>query len=118
MSLASLPRKVTCGSGCWWAWQSCCCWASCWPCGKVAVRRRPRKGEKHKHSESPEGSMSSTVPEAILSDDADGSAKDALRVLDELRAEPHVSEEQYRSLAEMLPGVAWTARPDGWIDYA
>lgn len=28
------------------------------------------------------------------------------------------SEAQYRSLADLIPGVVWTARPDGWIDYA
>lgn len=28
------------------------------------------------------------------------------------------SETQYRSLADLLPGVAWTARADGWVDYA
>ena len=27
------------------------------------------------------------------------------------------SEEQYRSLAEAIPQIVWTARPDGWIDY-
>lgn len=24
----------------------------------------------------------------------------------------------FRSLADLIPGVVWTARPDGWIDYA
>jgi eukaryotic-like serine/threonine-protein kinase len=28
------------------------------------------------------------------------------------------SEEQYRSLADLIPGIVWTARADGWIDYA
>ncbi|TMQ32832.1 MAG: PAS domain-containing protein [Planctomycetota bacterium] len=28
------------------------------------------------------------------------------------------SEEQYRSLANLLPGAVWTARADGAIDYA
>jgi PAS domain S-box-containing protein len=28
------------------------------------------------------------------------------------------SEEQYRSLADLIPGVVWTARADGGIDYA
>jgi PAS domain S-box-containing protein len=32
----------------------------------------------------------------------------------ELRA----SEEKYRSLADLIPGIVWTARPDGWIEYA
>ena len=35
-------------------------------------------------------------------------AEDALRT----------SEEKYRSLADLIPGIVWTARPDGWIDYA
>lgn len=28
------------------------------------------------------------------------------------------SEEKYRSLADLIPGIVWTARADGWIDYA
>jgi len=28
------------------------------------------------------------------------------------------SEEQYRSLADLIPGIVWTARADGWIEYA
>jgi PAS domain S-box-containing protein len=28
------------------------------------------------------------------------------------------SEAQYHSLADLIPGIVWTARPDGWIDYA
>lgn len=28
------------------------------------------------------------------------------------------SEEKYRSLADAIPGIVWTARADGWIDYA
>jgi PAS domain S-box-containing protein len=28
------------------------------------------------------------------------------------------SEAKYRSLADLIPGIVWTARPDGWIDYA
>jgi PAS domain S-box-containing protein len=36
------------------------------------------------------------------------------RVESELRA----SEAQYRSLADLIPGIVWTSRPDGWIDYA
>lgn len=28
------------------------------------------------------------------------------------------SEEQYRTLADLIPGIVWTARGDGWIDYA
>jgi PAS domain-containing protein len=30
----------------------------------------------------------------------------------------HASEEQYRSLADLIPGVVWTARADGWVNYA
>jgi serine/threonine-protein kinase len=36
------------------------------------------------------------------------SAEEALRA----------SEAQYRSLADLIPGIVWTARPDGWIDFA
>jgi PAS domain S-box-containing protein len=28
------------------------------------------------------------------------------------------SEERYRSLADLIPGIVWTARADGWIDFA
>jgi PAS domain S-box-containing protein len=28
------------------------------------------------------------------------------------------SEAKYRSLADLIPGIVWTARPDGWIDFA
>ncbi|MCI0700101.1 MAG: protein kinase [Planctomycetia bacterium] len=28
------------------------------------------------------------------------------------------SEEKYHSLADLIPGIVWTARADGWIDYA
>src|SRR5262245_53692486 len=28
------------------------------------------------------------------------------------------SEAKYRSLADLIPGIVWTARADGWIDYA
>jgi PAS domain S-box-containing protein len=37
---------------------------------------------------------------------------------DRLLAALRASEEQYRSLADLIPGIVWTARPDGWIDYA
>jgi eukaryotic-like serine/threonine-protein kinase len=33
---------------------------------------------------------------------------------EELRA----SEEKYRFLADLIPGIVWTAQPDGWIDFA
>src|SRR5262249_38947799 len=45
-------------------------------------------------------------------------AEAAVRVLEEARAALRASEEQYRSLADLIPGVVWTARADGWIDYA
>jgi PAS domain S-box-containing protein len=28
------------------------------------------------------------------------------------------SEAKYRSLADLIPGIVWTSRPDGWIDFA
>jgi PAS domain S-box-containing protein len=28
------------------------------------------------------------------------------------------SEEKYHMLADMIPGIVWTARADGWVDYA
>jgi PAS domain S-box-containing protein len=28
------------------------------------------------------------------------------------------SEEQYHSLTDLVPGVVWTARADGWIEFA
>lgn len=28
------------------------------------------------------------------------------------------SEEQYHTLADLIPGIVWTARADGWIEYA
>ncbi|HEX8472698.1 MAG TPA: PAS domain S-box protein [Pyrinomonadaceae bacterium] len=33
------------------------------------------------------------------------------------RAEAEASEERYRYLAETMPQIIWTARPDGWLDY-
>ncbi len=33
------------------------------------------------------------------------------------RAEAEASEQRYRFLAETIPQIAWTARPDGWMDY-
>src|SRR5207237_7020235 len=42
----------------------------------------------------------------------------AVRVLEEAREALRASEEQYRSLADLIPGVVWTARADGGIDYA
>jgi eukaryotic-like serine/threonine-protein kinase len=45
-------------------------------------------------------------------------AETAVRVLEEAREALRASEEQYRSLADLIPGVVWTARADGWIEYA
>jgi len=50
--------------------------------------------------------------------DARAEAEAAVRVLQEAREALRASEEQYRSLADLIPGVVWTSRPDGWIDYA
>jgi PAS domain S-box-containing protein len=49
--------------------------------------------------------------------EARAEAEAALRALEESRAALRASEQQYRSLADLVPGVVWTARPDGWIDY-
>src|SRR5262249_20494762 len=50
--------------------------------------------------------------------EARAEAEAALRALEESRAALCASEQQYRSLADLVPGAVWTARPDGWIDYA
>jgi PAS domain S-box-containing protein len=50
--------------------------------------------------------------------EARSQAEAAVHVLEEAREALRASEEQYRSLADLIPGVVWTARPDGWIDYA
>jgi serine/threonine-protein kinase len=50
--------------------------------------------------------------------EARSQAEAAVRVLEEAREALRASEEQYRSLADLIPGVVWTARADGWIDYA
>jgi PAS domain S-box-containing protein len=50
--------------------------------------------------------------------EARADAEAAVRVLEEAREALRASEEQYRSLADLIPGVVWTARPDGWVDYA
>jgi PAS domain S-box-containing protein len=50
--------------------------------------------------------------------EARAQAEAAVQVLEEAREALRASEEQYRSLADLIPGVVWTARPDGWIDYA
>jgi PAS domain S-box-containing protein len=54
------------------------------------------------------------VREREARDDAEA----AVRVLEEAREALRASEEQYRSLADLIPGIVWTARADGWIDYA
>jgi PAS domain S-box-containing protein len=50
--------------------------------------------------------------------EARAEAEAAVRILEEAREALRASEEQYRSLADLLPGVVWTARADGWVDYA
>jgi PAS domain S-box-containing protein len=50
--------------------------------------------------------------------EARSQAEAAVCVLEEAREALRASEEQYRSLADLIPGVVWTARADGWIDYA
>jgi PAS domain S-box-containing protein len=50
--------------------------------------------------------------------EARSQAEATVRVLEEAREALRASEEQYRSLADLIPGVVWTARADGWIDYA
>jgi PAS domain S-box-containing protein len=45
-------------------------------------------------------------------------AEAAVRVLEEARLALHASEQRYHSLADLIPGVVWTAQPDGSIDYA
>jgi len=50
--------------------------------------------------------------------EARSQAEGAVRVLEEAREALRASEEQYRSLADLIPGIVWTARSDGWIDYA
>jgi PAS domain S-box-containing protein len=50
--------------------------------------------------------------------EARSQAEAAVHVLEEAREALRASEEQYRSLADLIPGVVWTARPDGSIDYA
>jgi PAS domain S-box-containing protein len=50
--------------------------------------------------------------------EARAEAEAAVRVLEEAREALRASEAQYRSLADLIPGIVWTARPDGWIDYA
>jgi PAS domain S-box-containing protein len=42
----------------------------------------------------------------------------AVRVLEQARESLRASEPPYRAMADLLPGVAWTARADGWVDYA
>jgi PAS domain S-box-containing protein len=50
--------------------------------------------------------------------EARAEAEAAVRVLEEARQALRASEEQYHSLADLIPGAVWTARADGWIDYA
>jgi PAS domain S-box-containing protein len=50
--------------------------------------------------------------------EARSQAEAAVRVIEEARDALRRSEEQYRSLADLIPGAVWTARADGSIDYA
>jgi PAS domain S-box-containing protein len=50
--------------------------------------------------------------------DARAEAEAAVRVLEEARQALSASERQYHSLADLIPGVVWTAQADGSIDYA
>jgi PAS domain S-box-containing protein len=50
--------------------------------------------------------------------EARAQAEEAVGVLKEAREALRASEEQYRSLADLIPGIVWTARADGSIDYA
>jgi PAS domain S-box-containing protein len=45
-------------------------------------------------------------------------AEAAVRILEQAREALRASEAQYHSLADFIPGIVWTARPDGWIDFA
>jgi PAS domain S-box-containing protein len=45
-------------------------------------------------------------------------AEAAVRVLEQAREALRASEAQYHSLAEFIPGIVWTAGPDGGIDFA
>jgi PAS domain S-box-containing protein len=50
--------------------------------------------------------------------EARSQAEEALRILEQAREALRASEEQYHSLADLIPGIVWTARADGSIDYA
>ena len=50
--------------------------------------------------------------------EARSQAETAVRILEEARQALRASEEQYRSLADFIPGIVWTARADGSIEYA
>jgi PAS domain S-box-containing protein len=50
--------------------------------------------------------------------EARAQAEAAVRVLEEARQALHRSEQQYHSLADLIPGIVWTAQADGSIDYA
>lgn len=45
-------------------------------------------------------------------------AETAVRILEQAREALRASEAQYHSLADFIPGIVWTARPDGSIDFA
>jgi PAS domain S-box-containing protein len=50
--------------------------------------------------------------------EARAEAEAAVRVLEEAREALRASEERYHSLADLIPGIIWTAQADGRIDYA
>jgi PAS domain S-box-containing protein len=50
--------------------------------------------------------------------DARAEAENAVRVLEEARQALLASEQQYHSLADLIPGIVWTAEADGSINYA
>lgn len=50
--------------------------------------------------------------------EARAEAEAAVRVLEQAREALRASEAQYHSLADFIPGIVWTARPDGSIDFA
>jgi PAS domain S-box-containing protein len=50
--------------------------------------------------------------------EARAEAEAAVRILEEAREALRASEAQYHSLAEFIPGIVWTAGPDGGIDFA
>jgi eukaryotic-like serine/threonine-protein kinase len=50
--------------------------------------------------------------------EARSEAEAAVRVLEQAREALRASEAQYHTLADFIPGIVWTARTDGYIDFA